>query len=90
MRSKLHVEENQRQVTSPYLVRDLFVLRGKRAQRQEPHAGHAALVVDLVVRESLGVFLPPREVQGGTSAEKAKEGKKERREGGRGAQTDQC
>lgn len=33
------------------------MLGGERAQRQEPHAGHAALVVDLVVRESLGVFL---------------------------------
>lgn len=43
---------------SQYLVGDLLVLRGERAQRQEAHAGYAALVVDLVVRKGLGVFLP--------------------------------
>lgn len=42
---------------TPYLVGDLFVLRGQRAQREKPHARNAALVVDLVLRERLGIFL---------------------------------
>ena len=39
------------------LIRDLLVFGSQRAKREQPHAGDAAVVVDLVVRERLGVFL---------------------------------
>ena len=57
--------ESLAQNLSQYLVGDLLVLRGERAQGQEAHAGYAALVVDLVVRKGLGVFLPKMDGGGG-------------------------